>query len=566
MPSIQKPALRDLYTQLTQNPQAKVDTAILDRIVAIVGDKSGTLGFGRVTSDDVAAQLKGGALSPEQKLALAKKGLDAQEAADLKALLSDAAFASRLDPVAANFLKAIVGLEALKHVDTVDGPAAPTVTADPASPQVQAANKLRELVKTGELRKYYDAVIGAVDNPALKAQAEALFAQLPVVKPGMSADDFVKAGLWTVAPRGVAEMQKSARYLPGRQVLVETTVASKVPARSDPSYETQRRDIGAYDPNSTVKAVTYRGVLKGEDPNNAKNFIVLVDKPGGGQAEVSVTKESIYKHNQPHELDRRYIQSDTKRELPYNWTTWEMDYASPLAKAKLCEIALKMDEYVQKLDFTKTSTEAAGGMLSVFGRGDTAKKMVEMQKKCVETVFRSIDMRYPHGAEDTSNGRAPSSNRDVARQAIRGTGMCVQQSTVFGGLLMPFMDILGVDGQYRSGNCFRNIRGATDNVYAPDYSSGHGWWQITFRPSMEMTVTDRTWDQVNLTLDRAYGFPYGDRYANTNITGFVNQKVKDTDVNVSGEISVETMERQFSRAGDGRENHISLRPNGGTGG
>lgn len=557
--SIQKPALRDLYNQITSSPTAKVDAAVLDKIVSIVGDKAANfIGMGRVSSDDVAAKLAGGQLTPEQKLAIAKKGLDASETADLKALLGDAAFAAKLDPAAANFLKAIVGLEALKNIDHVD--TRPKVVADQTSPQVQAANKLRELVKSGDIRKYYDAVIDAVDNPALKAEALELFKNLPVVKPGMSANDFVKAGLWTVAPRGVEEMQKSARYLPGRQLLVETTLHSAVPARSDPNYETARKKIGEFSATGT-HAVTYRATLVGEDPANKNNFLVKVD---GKDTPVSVTKASVFKHNQPHTLgaDRwgvSYVKSDTLRDLPYNGSRWKMDYADPLAKAKLCEVALKMDEFVQKLDFTKTKTEGASGQLAVFGRGETAKAMVELQKSCVEVVFRSIDMKYPRGDGQpfSDPGRAADDVGDVARQAIRGTGMCVQQSTVFGGLLTPFMEVLGVDGQYRSGNCFRNIRGAKDNVFASDSESGHGWWQVTFRPSMEVTVTDRTWNQVNLTLDRAYGFPYGDRYANRNIEGFVPAAPTATDVNVSGDISVQTMERQFSRAGDGRENHIS---------
>jgi hypothetical protein len=180
-----------------------------------------------------------------------------------------------------------------------------------------------------------------------------------------------------------------------------------------------------------------------------------------------------------------------------------------------------------------------------------------MQKSCVETVFRSIDMKYPKGTPFSDAGRVTDNERDVAKQAIRGTGMCVQQSAVFGALLTPFMDVLGVDAQYRSGNCFRNIKGSVDNVFAPDYSSGHGWWQVTYRPSMEMTVTDRTWNQVNLPLDRAYGFPYGDRYGSSDIQGYVAKPLADTDVDVSGNVSAATFERQFSRAGDGRENHIS---------
>lgn len=556
MPSIQKPALKDLYSQLVSDPAAKVDTVFLDRIVAIVGDKTGTLGFGRVTSQEITKKLQGGALTPEQKLAIAKGGLDATETADLKALLADAAFAGKLEPVAQNFLKAIVGLEQLKNIDTLD--TRPKVLADQSAPSVQAANKLRDLVKTGELRKYYDVMIGAVDNPALKATAEALFSALPVVKPGMSADDFVKAGLWTVAPRGVDEMQKSARYLPGRQVLVETTVHASVPARSAAGYEDARKNVGTYDAKG-VTAVTYRGTLVGEDPANKKNFLVKVD---GAAQPVSVTKASIFSHNQPHQLAARYIKSETNRDLPYNGDRWKMDYAEPLAKAKLCEIALLMDEHVKQLDFAKTKTDPAGGQLAVFGRGATAKKMVDLQKACVEIVFRAIDMKYPESKPFKDPGRAPDSLANVARQAIRGTGMCVQQSTVFGGLLTPFMDVLGVDGQYRSGNCFRNIKGATKNVFAPDYETGHGWWQVTFRPSMEVTVTDRTWNQVNLALDSAYGFPYGDRYANTDIIGFSAAPTKPSDVNVSGEVTVATVDRQFSKVGDGRENHISNRRDG----
>jgi hypothetical protein len=74
---------------------------------------------------------------------------------------------------------------------------------------------------------------------------------------------------------------------------------------------------------------------------------------------------------------------------------------------------------------------------------------------------------------------------------------------------------------------------------------------------MEMTVTDRTWNQVNLPLDRAYGFPYGDRNPQSNIDGYIAKPVSRTDVDVSGTVSVATFERQFSRVGDGRENHIS---------
>jgi hypothetical protein len=549
MPTISKPALQNLYNKLAADPNAKLDENALDDIVAIVGDKKGTFGIGGRSSEAVAQKLQQSNLSREEKLKLALEGLDNNEKQDIHVFVADATISSRIDPVVLNFLKALIGLEALRNPAHVEGP-----RADPNSPEVQAATKMRELIKTNKLRDYYDAAIGAVDNPALKQEALDLFSKLPTVKPGMSADDFVRAGLWTVPPRGIAEMQKSARYLPGRQVLIETNVFASTPPGWSPYgyHDDVNRKIGTYDKTGPV-AVTHRATLVGEDPQNKNNFLVNVD--GKTDGPVSVPKEMVYRHNHPHQLDPSNIHSDTKRTIPWGGN-WQIDYASPLAKAKLCEIALKMDEHVQKLDFTKLFSD------SVI---DRSSKTVEIQKKCNELVFRSIDMRYPRddGQPFTDAGRCVQGERDVARQAIRGTGMCVQQSCVYGALLMPFMEILGIDGQYRSGNCFRNIKGEKKNVFAPDSSTGHGWWQVTFRPSMEMSVTDRTWDQVNLTLDRAYGFPRGDRYADRDIWGYSRKPLSNTDVNVSGNISVETFERQFAREGDGRENHISRLNNDG---
>ncbi|HEY1097505.1 MAG TPA: hypothetical protein VGF99_01200, partial [Myxococcota bacterium] len=536
---------------------AKLDSAGLDRLIAIVGDKKGSFFSSGKSSDDVARELKS-APDLETRLAIAKHGLDDGEKADLKALLGDSAFASKLDPTVGNFLKALVGLEPLARIDTVSTTstsATNKVVADPGNPEVQAAAKLKDLIKTGKLTSYYDVMIGATTNPALKAEAEALFNALPTIKPGMSGDDFVKAGLWTMAPRGTEEMQKSARYLPGRQVLVKTTVHASLPKGWTPyNGGAANAKIGTFDANGP-RAITHRATLVGEDPANKNNFLIKVD---GNDTPVSMSKESVYEQNQPHVVSRSDIKSATKQDVSWGHGKWAVDFASPLAKAKLCEIALKMDEHVQKLDFTKTKTEAAGGAIgAIFGRGDVAKKMVELQKSCVETVFRSIDMKYPKGAPFKDPGRVTDGERDVAKQAIRGTGMCVQQSAVFGALLQPFADVLGVDSQYKGGDCFRNITSAVDNVFGGHGASGHGWWQLTFRPSMEMTVTDRTWNQVNLPLDRAYGFPYGDRNPTRDIYGYSRKPVASTDVDVSGNVNVATFDRQFAKVGDGRENHIS---------
>ena len=57
-----------------------------------------------------------------------------------------------------------------------------------------------------------------------------------------------------------------------------------------------------------------------------------------------------------------------------------VDYTSKYMKAMFCEAALKTDELVKQLDFTKMKTEVAGGAIgAVFGRGASAQTMSEVQ-------------------------------------------------------------------------------------------------------------------------------------------------------------------------------------------
>jgi hypothetical protein len=346
-------------------------------------------------------------------------------------------------------------------------------------------------------------------------------------------------------------MQKSARYLPGRQLLVHTNVAASLPSDWTKFDASKSAHIGQYDPTGPF-TVTHRATLVGEDPQNAKNFLVHVD---GRDAPLSMSKESIYALNQPQMSQNSDVKSSTERDVAWGGPRWHIDYASPLAKAKLCEIALKMDLHVQQIDFTQT--KPSGGMAHILRYGAMPQPTVALQKSCVEVVFRAIDMKYPRKEPFTDPGRVDDEERDVARQAIRGVGMCVQQSAVFGALLMPFLDILGIDAQYKSGRIFRAIDKPVNNVFSNNYATGHGWWQLTFRPSMEMTVADRTWNQVNQPLDRAYGFPFGDRHPSSNIAGYVNKPLSPTDVDVTGNARVDSVTRQVAQVGDGRENHIS---------
>ena len=123
MPTIQKPALRNLANELKArhdaDPSVKVDTKVLDQIISIVGDRW------LASSASVADKLRNGHLLPEEKLALAKKGLDGGEKQDVQALLGEregfapSASSGRLHPV--------VGERANRELDGSDPTHGPRV-------------------------------------------------------------------------------------------------------------------------------------------------------------------------------------------------------------------------------------------------------------------------------------------------------------------------------------------------------------------------------------------------------------------------------------------------------
>ena len=118
-------------------------------------------------------------------------------------------------------------------------------------------------------------------------------------------------------------------------------------------------------------------------------------------------------------------------------------------------------------------------------------------------------------------------------------------------LLMPFQKPLGLDVQFISGGVYRNVRRGQN----PFSGGAHGWLQITYRPSMELRIVDRTWQQNDHPADRAYS-RWGDRYPAGHHWGMKPKPVTDSDVNMK--ISTETFDRQFGEQGrDGRDNHMS---------
>ncbi|MFZ9887579.1 MAG: hypothetical protein ACO3JL_08755 [Myxococcota bacterium] len=502
-----------------EDPSQRVGEPELDEIMATVGDQF------LMPTALLRQRFAREPLSPEAKLDITRAGITFAEQEDLRALVTDPAFVSLLEPAAAAGLSALAGFSFADDVATgPSGLRAPNMRFSDA--QLEAVQEFKRLFEAGELTRMYEAVTGAVNDPSLEAAARSLFDALPPMSPASNAEAFVAAGYWASPPRGLDDLEKSPRYLEGRQVLVRTTVHPEL---------FDERDFLSY--KSTAEggreAVTYRASIAGEDGDA---FLVRVD---GRSEPLRVPKEEVFALNQPHDTEALKT-----GEHAYQLIGGGTDYDDPLLKAKVAEAALKIAPLVRELDFH--AAIAAGGAAR-----RQRKHLTELQRRAVIDIHDVMDMKYP--SEDFAEpGRRRGGG--AGQQAMRGLGICFDQAGVMLAMLMPFQKSLGVDAQFMMGGVYRNVTERGQDAFR---KSGHGWLQLTYRPSMELRIIDRTWLQADQPADKAYS-RYGDRYPAGHRWGFLPQAVNATDVDMAA--STEAAPRQFGEAGvDGRDQHMSTR-------
>lgn len=513
-------ALAEEYLRRAEeDPTKRVGAAELDEIMATVGDQF------LMPTGLLRQRFAREPLTAEAKLDITRKGITFAEQEDLRALVTDPAFVSLLEPAAATGLSALAGFAfASDDAASAAGLRAPNMQFTDA--QLDAVQEFKRLFDAGELPRLYEAVTGAVNDPSLEAVARALFDALPTMGPASNAEAFVAAGLWASPPRGLDALEQSPRYLTGRQVLVRTTVHPELfDERDFLSYKSA--DEGGRD------AVTYRASIAGEDGDA---FLVRVD---GRTEPLRVPKDDVFALNQPHDTEALKT-----GEHAYELIGGGTDYADPLLKAKVAEAALKIAPLVAELDFE-------GALANRSDARRQRKHTTELQRRAVVGIHDVMDMKYP--SEDFAEpGRRRGGG--AGRQAMRGLGICFDQAGVMLAMLMPFQKSLGVDAQFLMGGVYRNVTERGQDAFR---KSGHGWLQLTYRPSMELRIVDRTWLQADQPADKAYS-RYGDRYPAGHRWGFAPQAVTSSDVDVGA--STEAPPRQFGEAGvDGRDQHMSTR-------
>jgi hypothetical protein len=495
--------------------------------------------------------LKLGRLPPDQLLPMAKSTIEAAGGlADLTSLLGDPALLAKLDANSVNFLKAVAGLEPLRMGGVFVAGAGAVLNV--TSKQVEAVEKLRGWIQAGKLDAYYAAAIDlatpandlsnmktpwsrpkviAAADPALKAEALEVFNNLPTIGPDTRAEDLVAAKLWSVAPRGYAEMQQSARYMPGRQIKVVTQVQADLPDGDTRKYTKEEKNFMVFNAAGPT-GITSRATLMGEQGDN---FLVQVEGKKKGDL-ISVPKAQIFEHNHPHGYSQ------------------QAGYGDPFMKAKMCQAAILMADDVAKLDFTKVMTTTTNRT----GRKAASEQMVDVQMRCFKHIHDVINMNYYGDGNDHPqrvSGRAGNSGR----AAILGSGVCTQQREVMRDLAFPFAALLGFDLRSVTGGVHRDTDAAApmDRQLRSFANGGHDWLEVTFRPTMTMTVCDRTWQQCNMSLFEAYG-PNGDRYPTNKAWGAAMLPVADVDVSMDGSFTASSYDKQFGKKGDsGRGNHMT---------
>ena len=145
------------------------------------------------------------------------------------------------------------------------------------------------------------------------------------------------------------------------------------------------------------------------------------------------------------------------------------NYASPLTKAKMCEVALALASTAESLDFDADPATITSLQLQA----------VRAVRSCLcINTFQGV------GGADRARDRQRYCGDDAARFAVYGQGHCHTVSSVMFAFLQPFSAALGIDVRYRGGQSF------TPGQLVANAPETHQWLELTARPSGSLFTCD----------------------------------------------------------------------------
>eukprot|EP00039_Didymoeca_costata_P010562 m.142504 g.142504 ORF g.142504 m.142504 type:complete len:1028 (-) comp14879_c0_seq4:265-3348(-) len=318
------------------------------------------------------------------------------------------------------------------------------------TPEQEAVTRLKEIVRAGRLQSYYSAYM-AGDGTALQREATALFGALPILSDNIPTPDvLVKLGLWESVPRNWNAMKSSPRYFVGRQVLVRARVHN-IPGHN------QYMKIS---PSSSCdELVTHKAVITSIN-QDTQTCTVDVEHCARGSVGQAVSLHDISLLNQPHVFAKNKLGHVVFEDGLH------CKYPSPLLRAKLCEIALKLSPIASQLDY------------------DNVEECTLLQKKAIITIRHQLNLttfqRSNHGVSTEKSERSRDRRRycgdDVARFACYGQGHCHTVSSTMAAVTNVFARFLGIDLKYRGGQSIHALHPVSDSPET------HQWLEMTLRP------------------------------------------------------------------------------------
>lgn len=367
-----------------------------------------------------------------------------------------------------------------------------------SDPEVEAVAELRRRLnqRDGSLRM---ALHGTTARPP--PDALSLFRRLPLLSP-LTLDPklLVTLGLWSEAPRGRSALETAPRYPCGRSVLVRAPVD---PCSGSLSY----MQLLAPSQRSGETYTTPCAVIVDEPTVDGGAVKVAIDVAGGATSAVcDLGLDELLRLNQPHCLPSSCDGADGIGDRFLHLEDGvRCDYASPLCRAKMCEIALALAPIVGDANFD----------FSAAARGDDdSDPCCALQRRAVLAIRSCLDITtFQRDEDDALHGgkqrRATSRycKDSAARFAQHGQGHCHTCASVMAAFLYPWTTLLGIDLRYRGG---MSIYSDTTVADAPET---HQWLDFTCRPSNRSYVCDLFVD------DGAHDLPAFVRLRRYRVTG-----------------------------------------------
>ena len=350
----------------------------------------------------------------------------------------------------------------------------------PESPEAKALRIFKAAFEKGTLPKLFSAAVGPAGEE--RKRARSIFARLPCLAPDAlrNPSQLLDLGLWSRGPMRWDLLARAPRYTRGRRVLVRARVGA-IPANAScfmkHSARAERTTVSPLGVFSRARLrsgdVWIQVELPVPAPPCERDDGNMVDK----SVLVDVDPSEIEALNEPHIL-------------PYDAKTRELTledgircrYESPLARAKMCQIALSLAPLVSQIDF------GARGEKQV-------ERSFEVQKQCVRAVRSCLDMstfqRDSNGKLNRDNMHSRDTTRycgdDAAQFAAHGQGHCHTVTSVMTAFLYPWERLIGVGLKYRGGSVFG--LDSTESVVDQGAES-HQWLELTMRPSNRTVTCD----------------------------------------------------------------------------